>query len=383
MKKKIVLTGGGTAGHITPHLALMPYLKKDFDFTYIGSKNSMEQKMMQDLMPFYCVETTKLKRKLSLSNMLIPFKLIKGICQAKKLLKKIKPNIIFSKGGFVAVPVVIAGHLLKIPIITHESDYTLGLANKLIKNKCTYVCTSFDVTSKNLKNGIFTGSPIREQIFKGNKQNIYKKFNFDKNKKSILFIGGSLGSQSINSTVFGTLKILTQKYNVLHIVGKNNVNDSIKYNNYVQIEFANNVEDAFDFADVVVTRGGANVLFELLAIKKPMLIIPLSKKESRGDQILNANYFKQKGYANVLPEENLTAKTLLNEIENTFNNADKFKTNMKNEATNGTKKIVDLIKKNAKWNLHFFKFDKFYWFFQLKHCFLRFFLVILKVLINI
>ncbi len=348
MKKKIVLTGGGTAGHITPHLALMPYLKRDFDFAYIGSKNSMEQKMMQDLMPFYAIETTKLKRKLSLSNLLIPFKLVKGICQAKKLLKKIKPNIIFSKGGFVAVPVVIAGHMLKIPVITHESDYTLGLANKLIKNKCTYVCTSFDVTCKNLKNGIFTGSPIREQIFKGNKQNIYKKYNFDKSKKSILFIGGSLGSQSINSTVFGTLKQLTEKYNVLHIVGKNNINENVKYNNYVQLEFTNTVEDAFDFADVVVTRGGANVLFELLAINKPMLIIPLSKGESRGDQILNANYFKQKGYANVLMEEELSPKTLLKEIEKTLNNAENFKKNMKNQTTNGTKKIADLIKKNAK-----------------------------------
>lgn len=348
MKKKIVLTGGGTAGHITPHLAIMPYLKKDFDFFYIGSKNSMEQNLMSEQMPFYAIETTKLKRKLSLSNLLIPFKLAKGICQAKKNLKKIKPDIIFSKGGFVAVPVVIASHMLKIPVITHESDYTLGLANKIIKNKCTYVCTSFDVTSKNLKNGIFTGSPIRKQIYNGNKQNIYKKYDFDTHKKNILFIGGSLGSQKINSTVFGTLDKLTQKYNVLHIVGKNNINLEAKAKNYVQLEFLSSVEDAFDFADVVVTRGGANVLFELLAIKKTMLIIPLGRDESRGDQILNANYFKQKGFSNVLMEESLTSETLLKEIENTFEQSKQLQANMTNQITDGTKKIVELIKKNAK-----------------------------------
>lgn len=347
MKKKIVLTGGGTAGHITPHLAIMPYLKKDFEFAYIGSKNSMEQNMMEKLMPFYSIQTTKLKRKMDLSNLLIPFKLIKGVCQAKKLLKQIKPNIIFSKGGFVAVPVVIAGHMLKIPVITHESDLTLGLANKLIKNKCAYVCTSFDVTTKKLKNGIYTGSPIREQIFNGNKQNIYKKYNFDPSKKNVLFIGGSLGSAKINCTVFGTLDQLTKQYNVLHIVGKNNSKKDVKFPNYTQLEFINNVEDAFDFADVVITRGGANVLFELLAIKKPMLIIPLGKGESRGDQILNANYFKQKGYANVLMEEDLNSTTLLAQIKNTFKNSKTLINQMNLSKTNGAKEIANLIKKNA------------------------------------
>ena len=348
MKKKIVLTGGGTAGHITPHLALLPSLKKDFDCYYIGSKNSMEQKMMSDLMPFYSVETAKLKRKFALSNLLIPFKLIRGICQAKKLLKKIKPNIVFSKGGFVAVPVVIASHMLKIPVITHESDYSLGLANKLIKNKCKFVCTSFDITAKNLKNGIFTGSPVRETIYHGNKNNIINKYDFDKNKPNLLFIGGSLGSQNINNCVYSGLDELTKKYNVLQIVGKNNINSTKKAKNYAQIEFLEKVEDAFDFADIVITRGGANVLFELLAIKKPMLIIPLDTRESRGDQILNANYFKDKGYANVLLEDDLTSKSLLKNIEKTIIDSNKLKQNMNSKSINGTEKILELIRKNAK-----------------------------------
>ena len=347
MKKKIVLTGGGTAGHITPHLALFPYLKKDFDCYYIGSKNGMEKSMIEPFMPFYEITTTKLKRKLSLSNLFIPFKLLKGICEAKKLLKKIKPNIIFSKGGFVAVPVVIAAHSLKIPVITHESDYTLGLANKLIKNKCKYICTSFEITAKGLKNGIFTGSPIRKEIFCGNKSKIYEKYDFDSTKKSILFVGGSLGSQTVNNVVFQSLDILLEKYNILHIVGKGNLNNDIKKNNYVQLEFLSHIENAFDFADVVITRGGANALFELLALKKPMLIIPLGLKESRGDQILNADYFESQGFANVLKEEDLTPKSLQEKIETTFNCSNEYKKNMASSNTNGTKKIVDLIKKNA------------------------------------
>ena len=348
MKKKIVLTGGGTAGHITPHLALLPKLKKDFNCYYIGSKNSMEQKMMGAVMPFYSVETTKLKRKFALSNLLIPFKLIKGIWQAKKILKKIKPNIVFSKGGFVAVPVVIASHMLKIPVITHESDYSLGLANRLIKNKCKFVCTSFDITAKNLKNGVFTGSPVREAIYHGNKSNIINKYDFDKSKTNLLFIGGSLGSKNINNCVFECVDELTKKYNVLQIVGKNNINSTKKAKKYAQIEFLEKIEDAFDYADIVITRGGANVLFELLAIKKPMLIIPLGTSESRGDQILNANYFKEKGYANVLIEDDLTPSSLLQNIEKTLLNSKKLKQNMTAKSINGTEKILDLIRKNAK-----------------------------------
>lgn len=348
MKKKIVLTGGGTAGHITPHLALLPHLKKDYDCFYIGSKDGMEKQMISPLMPYYEIETTKLRRSLSLKNLLIPFKLLKGVCEAKRILKKIKPDVIFSKGGFVAVPVVIAGKQLKIPVITHESDYTLGLANKLIYKKCKYICTSFDVTAKNLKNGIYTGSPVRSEILNGNKQNIYKNYAFDSSKKNLLIIGGSLGSQKINQAVFDSIHDLIAKFNILHIVGKGNKNNQINKKGYEQVEFLQNVGDAFDFADVVVTRGGANVLFELLALKKPMLIIPLGKQESRGDQIVNANYFLNHGFANVLIEEDLTPKTLLEQINATLNQANDLRKNMQNGFVDGTRTIVKLINKTVK-----------------------------------
>lgn len=348
MKKRIVFTGGGTAGHIMPNLALYSSLKKDFDCYYIGSKNGMEKTMIPSLMPYYEIETTKLRRSISPSNLLIPFKLIKGICNAKKILKQIKPDIVFSKGGFVSVPVVIAASKLNIPVITHESDYTLGLANKIISKKCKYVCTSFDLTAKNIKNGIYTGSIIRPEVLDGNKQKILKQFNFNTQKKNILVIGGSLGSEKINSSIHQNVNDLLKNYNILHIVGKGKINTNINKKGYEQVEFLKNVGDAFDFADMVITRGGSNALFELLALSKPMLIIPLSKQESRGDQILNANYFYDKGFANVLMEENLNSKTLKQSIEQTFNNASNYKKNMQSQKINGTKKVMELIKQIAK-----------------------------------
>lgn len=348
MKKKIVFTGGGTAGHITPNIALFDELKNNFDCYYIGSKTGMEKNMISNLMPFFEIETAKLSRNFTLSNLAIPFKLIKGIFDAKKLLKKIRPNIVFSKGGFVAVPVVIASNMLKIPVITHESDYTLGLANKLIKNKCKYVCTSFENTCKKLKNGVYTGSIIRKSILSGDKNKIMEKYNFSPNKPNLLIIGGSLGSKNINKCVFDCAEKLQKKYNVLHSTGKNNLNHSLKFKDYVQVELFENISDAFSFADVVITRGGSNTLFELLALQKPMLVIPLSKKASRGDQILNANYFLNKKLANVLTEQNLNCQTLQNYTDQTLAHSKQLIQNMKKENINGTKKIAELIKQTAK-----------------------------------
>lgn len=346
--KKIVLTGGGTAGHITPHFAILPRIEKDFTPFYIGSKEGMEKDIMSPIMEYTGITTVKFKRSFSFSNFLIPFKLIKGIFEAKKALKKIRPDVIFSKGGFVAVPVVIAASQLKIPVITHESDYSLGLANRLIKNKCSAVCTSFETTSKGIKNGIFTGSPVRESIFNGNKDNIVKQFPINPAKQIISFIGGSLGSKTINQTVFDGIKKLSKRYNIIHIVGKNNSNKEITADNYTQVEYIKNVEDVFAASDLVITRGGANVLFELLAIKKPMLIIPLSKAESRGDQLLNAMYFKDHGFANVLQEENLNPDSLSEQIKLALLKGKEMVKNMKDKSQNGSEKIVELIYKYSK-----------------------------------
>lgn len=348
--KTIVLTGGGTAGHIMPNIALLPKLQKHFDkIYYLGAKESMEEKIISSYknIEFICIPTTKFVRKLTLKNLAVPFKLIKGIVQTKKILKQIKPDVIFSKGGFVSVPVAIAGKKCKIPVISHESDLSMGLANKIILKYAKIVCTTFEDTCKKNKKCICTGTPLREQIFKGNKNNIINKINYDKNKPFLLFFGGSLGSRNINKLVENSLDKLLEKYNIIHIVGKNNLN-KINKTGYFCIEFVNNIEDYFDLADIVISRGGANSLFELLALSKPMLIIPLSKAESRGDQIENAEYFKRKKYASVLREENMSTETLLAKLDYIYKNKNTIIQNMKKtDVKNANQKIVDIIVNNS------------------------------------
>lgn len=342
--KKIVFTGGGTAGHIMPNLALIDELKTKAKVYYIGS-NGMEKEIITKTdIPFYEISSVKFKRSLSFSNLLIPFKLLKAIKQSKKILKELKPDVIFNKGGYVSLPVVFAGKQLKIKIISHESDMTLGLANKLCKNKSEIICTSFEKTAESLKNGLWTGSPIRNQIFKGNKENAKKLFENFKPKPTILVVGGSLGSKIINENIVKCLDNL-KEYNIIHLVGKNNLT-GIKKNNYVELEFSNNIEDLYALADLVISRAGSNVINEILALNKLNLLIPLSKKASRGDQILNANYFKEKGYSNVLYEENLTPTTLINSIKQTLLNKNKYLKNMKNTNTKlANKKIIELLLK--------------------------------------
>ena len=342
--KKIVFTGGGTAGHIMPNLAIIEEIKNKAKVYYIGS-NGMEKELVKNYdIPFYEIPSTKLRRSLSFSNLLIPFKLIKAIKKAKQILKEIRPDVIFSKGGYVALPVVFAAKKLKIKVILHESDMTLGLANKLCKNKCETVCTSFEKTAENLKNGLFTGSPLRSQIFKGNKENAKKLFKNYKNKPTILVVGGSLGSKIINENIRKSLDKL-KDYNIIHLCGKNNLSN-IKKDNYVELEFANNIEDLYALSNIVISRAGSNVINEILALNKPNILIPLSKKASRGDQILNANYFKEKGYSKVILEEYLSPNSLVNSINQLNNEKEKYIQSMQKSSTKlANKKIIELLLK--------------------------------------
>lgn len=346
--KTIVLTGGGTAGHIMPNVALIGTLKKHFDKIYYIGTNGMEKEIItKQGIPFYEITATKFVRKLSLKTLKIPFELLKSIKQAKKLLKELKPDVIFSKGGYVSMPVAIAGKKLHIPVVSHESDLSMGLANKIILKYANKVCTSFSATTSLSKKCVFTGSPIRKEIFSGNKNNVINKFDYDPQKQTILFIGGSLGATAINDAVYVALPKLCEKYNVLHIAGKNIKKHT--HSGYFQVEFANNVQDFFNACDVCITRSGANTIFELAAIQKPMLLIPLPKGNSRGDQVENANYFKSKNLANVLFQENLNSQNLINEIEKTLRQEKVLKTNMqKLNLKNANNKIVDIILKECK-----------------------------------
>ena len=290
--KTIILTGGGTAGHIIPNIALFDGLKEHFKrIVYIGSGNDLEKQLLSkyDFIDYFSIPTVKLIRGLSLKNLAIPFRLINAIKAAKKLLKQIKPDIIFNKGGYVGLPVVLAGAKLNIPIIGHESDLSLGLAHKLVKNKYEYLCTTFFETTEKLKNGIYTGTPIQQKAIKTNFSSLKTKLHLN-SLPVLLVLGGSQGAQQINKLIDDNIDELTKDYQIIHIRGKNKCNNALKKHNYLQFEFYENIGQLYATCDACLTRAGSNTLHELLYNNIPMLLIPLQNK-SRGDQVANAHYF--------------------------------------------------------------------------------------------
>lgn len=343
--KTIVLTGGGTAGHVVPCLALLPELKKHFNkIVYFGTNGIEKELAEKEGVEFKEIEAVKLIRSFSLKNFLIPVKLFSSIKKTKKLLKEVSPSVVFSKGGYVSIPVAISAKKLKIPVITHESDLSLGLANKIISRYATKTLTAFEKTASGKKNFVWTGSPIKEQIPRGNASTLTFP---NEQKETILFFGGSLGAKAINSAVYMNLNELTRKFNILHITGKGK-QKQISNKSYKSVEFTNSIQDYFAKANYVVCRAGANSVFELLSLEKPILLVPLPKKESRGDQIDNARYFKEKGMCEVVSQENLN-NNLIKSIENLQKNARNIIKNIKNNKINSpNKKIVEIIVKNAK-----------------------------------
>ena len=347
--KTIVFTGGGTAGHIYPNLAIKEGLGDGFSYHYIGG-DGMEKKIISkfDDITYHTIHPVKLERKLTLSNLLIPFKLLKSIREARKILKEIKPDIIFSKGGFVSVPVAIAGKMLKLPIVSHESDLSMGLANKIILKCCTHMCCSFEQTTKIDNKCIFTGQPIRKAVLCGNKKNLNFLDKLDKNKPNLLVVGGSSGAKFINNKVLNNIDSLLKTFNVIHLTGKQQVK-AIEKKNYIQIDYAENIGDFLSLADIVLSRAGSGAINEFLAVKKPMLLIPLSKKCSRGDQIENAKLFNKLGYADVLTEEDYDDNLFLIKINNLYKNREKYIKNMKKSQTNNAcDNIIKIIKCDCK-----------------------------------
>ncbi len=344
---KIVLCGGGTAGHIMPNIALLPTLKQNFDeIHYIGT-DGLEKKLLANYpyVKYHEISSVKLVRSLTLKNLAIPFKLAKSIKQCKKILKEISPNVIFSKGGYVSVPVVLASK--NIPVYAHESDYTMGLANKIIYKKANTMFFSFDDTAKKYKKGKLSGPPIRAEIFSGNKNKAKSELKINNNLPCVLFVGGSLGAKAINEIVYKCVPKLCKSNNVIHITGKNYT--TLKHQNYFQIEYSTHIEDLLALADYVVSRSGSNAIFEFLTLKKPMLLIPLPKSNSRGDQILNANYFHKNGFAHVLYQEDLTEQNLINEINYLKQTSSELKHNMNRYTfSNGTDIILKELLRYSK-----------------------------------
>lgn len=325
MSKKIILTGGGTAGHVTPNIALIPHLKEaGYEIVYIGSYEGIEKRLISDFpeIPYYGIATGKFRRYLDVKNLTDPFRVIKGFAEAKKILKKEKPDVLFSKGGFVSVPVVRAAASLHIPCIIHESDMTPGLANKLCIPAAQKVCCNFPETLKMLpeEKAVLTGSPIREELSNGNKIAALELCKFTVSKPVVMVIGGSLGAASINQVVRDSLDALLQDFQVVHICGKDKVDNlRLNVNGYKQFEYLKSeLKDVFAMADVVISRAGANAICELLALKKPNLLIPLPAGSSRGDQLLNAASFESQGYSMVIKEDDLTPELLVEKVQELY-----------------------------------------------------------------
>lgn len=353
--KRIVLTGGGTAGHVTPNIALLPSLKKEgFDVHYIGSYDGIEKKLIEELgIPYYGISSGKLRRYFDPKNFSDPFKVIKGYLEAATLMKRLKPDVVFSKGGFVTVPVVLAAKRKGIPAIIHESDMTPGLANKICIPSAKKICANFPETIKYLPEGkaVLTGTPIRQELFSGNKLSGLDFCGFTTNKPVILVIGGSTGSVIVNEAVRAVLPSLLPNYQVIHLCGKDKVDSSLTHiPGYVQYEYIKKeLSDLLDAADIVISRAGANAICELLALRKPHILIPLSAASSRGDQILNAESFERQGYSYVLKEEALNSNSLLDAINYVYENKKAYMESMsKSELNNSIETIIKLIKNITK-----------------------------------
>ena len=349
--KKIVLTGGGTAGHVTPNIALYNSLKEaGYEVHYIGSYNGIEKKLIEDMgIPYYGISSGKLRRYFDIKNFSDPFRVIKGFGEADRLIRKIKPDVVFSKGGFVTVPVVLAAKKNRIPAIIHESDMTPGLANKICIPAATKVCCNFRETYDLLPEGkaVLTGTPIRKELFEGDRKRAADFCNLDPNIPTILVVGGSSGSVIINKTVRESLNDILSKYQVIHLCGKNNLSESLDgIKGYVQFEYVSKeLRDLFALSDLVISRAGANAICELLALKKPNILIPLSKAASRGDQILNAKSFKKNGYSYVLEEEELSKTSLLNAIRDVMAHKNEYiKAMEESKMSDSVKTILELIK---------------------------------------
>ena len=329
--KHIVLTGGGTAGHVTPNIALIARLKEEgYKISYIGSYTGIEKTLIEEQgIPYYGISSGKLRRYFDLKNFTDPFRVLKGFGEARKLLKKLQPDIVFSKGGFVSVPVVVAAGRLKIPTIIHESDMTPGLANKLCIPSAVKVCCNFPETKSHLPEGkaVVTGTPIRQELLSGDPQKGRDFTGFTSAKPVILIIGGSLGAQAVNTAVRNILPQLLPEFQVVHLCGKGKKDESLTgLTGYVQYEYIEKeLADLFAMADIVISRAGANAICELQALKKPNLLIPLSANASRGDQILNARSFEKQGFSMVLEEEEITDQVLLDAVKKLFENRDTYR----------------------------------------------------------
>ncbi len=350
MSRKIVLTGGGTLGHVTPHLALIPHLReKGYEIHYVGTENGMEAPKMLAVpgITYHAVKSGKLRRYFSWQNFIDPFRVIAGAFQSARLMGRLHPDVVFSKGGFVAVPVVIGAWLHRIPVLCHESDLTPGLANKLCRPFARRFATTFPECAQALgKKAEMTGTPLRPELFSGSREKGLALLGFDGRKPVLLMMGGSSGAQSVNACLRGALPALTPEFDIVHLCGKGNLDPALaKTPGYRQIEFLDaELPDVLACTDLVLSRAGANALCEFQALGRPMLLIPYPKGASRGDQILNAHSLEKRGLCRVLLQENMNEESLTRAIQDTWKDREQLTAALKNAPpADGTQRVLELI----------------------------------------
>ncbi len=354
MEKKIILTGGGSAGHVTPNLALLPQLLAEgIEVHYIGTADGIERTILSERkdVTYHIISSGKLRRYFSWKNFTDPFRVMRGLFQARRVMREVKPAAVFSKGGFVSVPVVIAAHGKHIPVVTHESDYTPGLANKINAKFADKICVTFEDTLAHVgAKGVHTGTPIRPELYQGDKERGLAFLGFNDKKPVLLIMGGSLGASVVNDAVRAALPKLLISYDIVHLCGKGKVEERLNQPGYRQFEYVNEaLPDVLAATDVVVSRAGANAVFEFLALSKPALLIPLPRSASRGDQILNAGYFARKGFAMVLEQESLTPETLLDAVNDLYDRRLSFIATMSAEPlADGTDEVLAVIRSAMK-----------------------------------
>ncbi|NLP02437.1 MAG: undecaprenyldiphospho-muramoylpentapeptide beta-N-acetylglucosaminyltransferase [Fibrobacter sp.] len=346
--KKILLTGGGTAGHVTPNIALLPRLRElGFQIHYMGSKNGIELELIKrEGIPYHPISAGKLRRYFDWKNITDLFRIAAGFFQSLIIMAKLRPHIVFSKGGFVSCPVVWAAWCLRRPVIIHESDITPGLANRLSSPFAEKICYSFPETGRFIPSGkgVHTGLPVRKTLLGGDANEGRRLCGFQDDKPVLMVIGGSQGSLVVNAILRSSLADLVKTYNICHLCGKGNLGDTLP--GYAQFEYVNDeLPHLFSLADLVISRSGATTLFELLSLHKPNLLIPLATNASRGDQILNAESFAKQGFSRVLPQNDLTPSTLVSSIDKAFTEREEMRAAMeKSSVGDGVEAVIEVIR---------------------------------------
>jgi len=300
---KVGMTGGGTLGHILPALSVCSELPPETELFWIGRNNKNERKLIEDKkIPFYSVCSGKFRRYFSLKNFFDFFKIIISFFQSRKILKSERPSVLFSKGGFVAVPVAFAAFSLKIPVITHESDTTVGLATKLIAKRASLICTAYESAAEVLarinQSLIVTGNPVRKDLFEGDGKKWRSQNKINENEKLVLVLGGSQGAQKINEAIRRDFPTIKNKCHLILQAGKGKTDPNFHCENFQEVEFfTEDYADVLNACDIVVSRSGAGAISDLLTLRKPMILVPLGLEASRGDQILNAKKLMESNQA--------------------------------------------------------------------------------------